>query len=103
MAKNIPRSGKQVRPKTAVKGKRFLCARCRKRSPRRVTTPAPWYSPNCLKETDAPAHGLKASNRDVVRGGTALHEVDQGELGEHPAVVVRVVGAPDPQVTLLPV
>ena len=55
MAKNIPRSGKQVRPKTAVKGKRFLCSRCRKRSPRRVTTPAPWYCPKCLKETDAPA------------------------------------------------
>ena len=42
------KTGKRVRPKTAVKGKRYLCARCRKRSPRRVTTPAPWYCPNCL-------------------------------------------------------
>ena len=49
MAKNIFRSGKQARPKTAVKGKRFLCAKCRKRSPKPVKTPAPWYCPNCLK------------------------------------------------------
>lgn len=41
-------SGKRVRPKTAVRGKRYHCARCRKRSPRPVTTPAPWYCPNCL-------------------------------------------------------
>jgi ribosomal protein L37AE/L43A len=34
------------KPKTAVKGKRLKCAVCHKRSPRRVTTPAPWY---CLK------------------------------------------------------
>ena len=52
MAKSIPKSGKRVRPKTAVKGKRYLCARCRKRSPRRVLTPAPWYCPKC-----APADG----------------------------------------------
>jgi hypothetical protein len=49
MAKSIPRTGKKVRPKTAVKGKRFLCARCRKRSPKPVKTPAPWYCPHCLK------------------------------------------------------
>ncbi|MDB5310851.1 MAG: hypothetical protein JWO38_5053 [Gemmataceae bacterium] len=54
MAKNIPRTGKQVRPKTAFKGKRFLCAQCRKRSPNRVTTPAPWYCPNCLQTAEAP-------------------------------------------------
>lgn len=53
MAKNFPRTGKQVRPKTAVKGKRFLCAICRKRSPKPIKTPAPWYCPNCLKEKDA--------------------------------------------------
>src|SRR5947209_1855441 len=29
-------SGKQTRPKTALKGKRYRCARCRKRSPRPV-------------------------------------------------------------------
>ena len=48
MSKNIPKSGKKGRPKTAVKGKRYLCARCRKRSPRPVKTPAPWYCPACL-------------------------------------------------------
>jgi hypothetical protein len=54
MPKNIFKSGKRIRPKTAVKGKRYLCAQCRKRSPRPVKTPAPWYCPNCLKaeETD---------------------------------------------------
>ena len=50
------RTGKQVRPKTAVKGKRYLCAKCRKRSPRRVTTPAPWYCPNCLRKEATPDH-----------------------------------------------
>ena len=49
MAKNFPRTGKKVRPKTAVKGKRFRCAKCRKRSPHPVKTPAPWYCPHCLK------------------------------------------------------
>ena len=48
MAKNFPRTGKKTRPKTAVKGKRFFCAKCRKRSPKPVKTPAPWYCPNCL-------------------------------------------------------
>ena len=48
--KNIPRTGKRLRPKTAVKGKRYLCAKCRKRSPRPVKTPAPWYCPRCLTE-----------------------------------------------------
>ena len=51
MPKNFPRSGKRLRPKTAVKGKRFLCARCHKRSPRPVKTPAPWYCPQCLAQT----------------------------------------------------
>jgi hypothetical protein len=50
MAKTFPRTGKKMRPKTAMKGKRFLCAKCRKRSPQPVKTPAPWYCPNCLKE-----------------------------------------------------
>jgi late competence protein required for DNA uptake (superfamily II DNA/RNA helicase) len=49
MAKNIFRTGKKTRPKTAVKGKRFRCAKCRKRSPKPVKTPAPWYCPNCVK------------------------------------------------------
>jgi hypothetical protein len=52
MARNIPRTGKKSRPKTAVKGKRYRCARCRKRSPKPIKTPAPWYCSNCLKEQD---------------------------------------------------
>jgi hypothetical protein len=54
MGEKRDRSGKRVRPKTAVRGKRYLCARCRKRSPTAVTTPAPWYCPNCLKAMAAP-------------------------------------------------
>jgi hypothetical protein len=50
--KSFPRSGKKVRPKTAVKGKRYHCATCRKRSPKPVKTPAPWYCPKCLKEKE---------------------------------------------------
>ncbi len=51
MAKRgIPQTGKRARPKTAVKGKRYLCAKCRKRSPKPVKTPAPWYCLKCLKE-----------------------------------------------------
>jgi late competence protein required for DNA uptake (superfamily II DNA/RNA helicase) len=48
-------TGKKVRPKTAAKGKRYLCAKCRKRSPRAIYTPAPWYCPNCLKSSEPPA------------------------------------------------
>lgn len=47
MSKNFPRTGKRVRPKTAVHGKRFRCAQCHKRSPKPVKTPAPWYCPKC--------------------------------------------------------
>lgn len=46
----ILRTGKKTRPKTAVKGKRYRCAVCHKRSPRPVRTPAPWYCPACAKE-----------------------------------------------------
>ncbi len=60
MSKNIPRTGKKARPKTAVKGKRFLCAKCRKRSPKPIKTPAPWYCPSCLKENDASAPGIQS-------------------------------------------
>ncbi len=49
MDKNIVRTGKQVRPKTAVKGKRYRCATCHKRSPKAIKTPAPWYCPHCLE------------------------------------------------------
>ncbi len=51
--KSIPRTGKRLRPKTAVKGKRYLCAKCRKRSPKPVKKPAPWYCPKCLAEKEA--------------------------------------------------
>jgi hypothetical protein len=51
--KNVPRTGKKTRPKTAVQGKRFLCAKCRKRSPKPVKTPAPWYCPDCLKKIES--------------------------------------------------
>jgi hypothetical protein len=47
MAKHNLRTGKKSRPKTSVKGKRYRCARCRKRSPRPVKTPAPWYCNSC--------------------------------------------------------
>jgi hypothetical protein len=50
----VLRTGKKVRPKTAVKGKRFRCAVCRKRSPRPVKTPAPWYCPICLEQKRTP-------------------------------------------------
>jgi ribosomal protein L37AE/L43A len=50
VSKNFPKSGKKTRPKTAIQGKRYLCAKCRKRSPRPVKTPAPWYCPRCLEE-----------------------------------------------------
>jgi late competence protein required for DNA uptake (superfamily II DNA/RNA helicase) len=53
MARNTVRTGKQSRPKTTVKGKRYRCARCRKRSPKPVKTPAPWYCPNCYRTTNA--------------------------------------------------
>jgi hypothetical protein len=52
MSRNFPRTGKKDRPKTSVKGKRYLCARCRKRSPKPVKAPAPWYCPNCLQERE---------------------------------------------------
>jgi ribosomal protein L37AE/L43A len=48
MGRMIPRTGKQTRPKTAIKGKRYRCAKCRKRSPRPVKTAAPWYCPKCM-------------------------------------------------------
>jgi hypothetical protein len=49
MAKGIFRTGKKVRAKTAVRGKRYRCASCRRRSPKPVKTPAPWYCPRCQK------------------------------------------------------
>jgi len=56
MATKILRTGKKTRPKTAVKGKRYRCATCRKRSPKPVKTPAPWYCPNCRKQDSTDGH-----------------------------------------------
>ena len=76
MAKNIFKTGKQTRPKTAVKGKRFRCAACRKRSPKPVKTPAPWYCPNCLK--------VEPANEDATPSACACpvprHLCSQGRL-----------------------
>jgi rubrerythrin len=57
MAEHRLRTGKQQRPKTTVKGKRYRCAKCRTRSPKPVKTPAPWYCPSCLaqQQETAPA------------------------------------------------
>ncbi|MFO0865613.1 MAG: hypothetical protein U0744_13340 [Gemmataceae bacterium] len=57
MARNVFRSGKQTRPKTSYKGKRYLCASCRKRSPRPVKEPAPWYCPACIARRDESNEG----------------------------------------------
>ncbi|GEM_PF-1168501 len=64
MTKNFPRTGKRARPKTAVKGKRYLCAKCRKRSPKPVKTPAPWYCPACLKQAEALAQAIQSGGQD---------------------------------------
>jgi len=56
--KNIPRTGKRYRPKTAIKGKRYRCATCHKRSPRPVKTPAPWYCPRCAAEKEETFRGI---------------------------------------------
>jgi hypothetical protein len=50
MGRITHKTGKKTRPKTAIKGKRYLCAICRKRSPKPVKTPAPWYCPRCASQ-----------------------------------------------------
>lgn len=59
--KNIPRTGKRYRPKTAIKGKRYRCATCHKRSPRPVKTPAPWYCAKCAAAKEETFRGLPAT------------------------------------------
>jgi hypothetical protein len=49
MARMMLRTGKKHRPKTAIKDKRYRCAKCRKSSPKPIKMPAPWYCSNCLK------------------------------------------------------
>jgi len=46
-------SGERLCWRSTARGKRYLCAKCRKRSPRPVKTPAPWYCPRCLAEREA--------------------------------------------------
>ena len=55
MGEKRDQTGKRVRPEPAPRGKRYLWAKCRKWSPTAVTTPAPWYRPNCLRAMAAPA------------------------------------------------
>jgi hypothetical protein len=54
----VLRTGKKTRPKTIVKGKRYRCAFCRKRSPKPVKSPAPWYCPTCSKQEDQAKTGV---------------------------------------------
>ena len=54
MGEKADRSGRRVRPRTAERGKRYLCTRCRKRSPRPVLGPAPWYCPKCAPAAPKP-------------------------------------------------
>lgn len=54
MGEKRDRTGKRVRPKTAPKGNRLLCSRCRTRSPTAVTTLAPRCCPHCPKAMTAP-------------------------------------------------
>jgi len=78
MDRQVNRTGKQTRPRTAVRGKRYLCAICHQRSPRAVTTPAPWYCPKCRPQTlsdidDWRVPGDPSENRD--------QETDDAERG----------------------
>jgi len=50
MAEKVLKTGKKMRPKSAIKGKRFRCAMCHRRSPKPVKTPAPWYCPSCERQ-----------------------------------------------------
>ncbi len=62
MGRMSHRTGKQTRPKTAFKGKRYRCAKCRKRSSKPVKTPAPWYCPKCLEQMNSDAAGEGLAN-----------------------------------------
>lgn len=66
MERNIPKTGKKIRPKTSFRGKRYHCAMCRKRSPKPVKTPAPWYCPICLKQKEQ-----SAQNKRLKQGTTS--------------------------------
>lgn len=70
MPKNIPRTGKRDRAKTSVKGKRYLCAKCRKRSPKPVKHSAPWYCPRCLAEKQMAQAAFDQHQPEVVVGAS---------------------------------
>lgn len=70
--KSIPRTGKRDRPKTAIKGKRYRCATCHKRSPRPVKTPAPWYCPTCAAVKEEAFRAIAATfEQTSIRTGDA--------------------------------
>src|ERR1022692_1625034 len=87
MTKNIFKTGKQTRPKTAVKGKRYLCAKCRKRSPKQVKTPAPWYCRNCLNQSRAEPEGECMGDKAKANiGREAAHPEQKSDSSEAIAV-----------------
>jgi len=44
--------GAQEAEVSPLQGKRLRCATCKKRSPHKVLTPAPWYCPGCLRDRE---------------------------------------------------
>ena len=66
--KNIPRTGKRYRPRTAIKGKRYRCATCHKRSPRPVKTPAPGYCPKCAAAKEEAFREISAISEEIPTG-----------------------------------
>jgi hypothetical protein len=104
MSKNEPKTGKKNRPKTAAKGKRYLCAKCRKRSPRPVLTPAPWYCPECRKAISCGARGVEDMSQEqdidwaAVKAASQAYARSQGfpvitENPDIPAVIYRYCDA----------
>ena len=58
-----PQKKEKKKPKTAPdKGKRYRCASCWKRSPKKVKK-APWYCPSCLKLTSKERSDLGQEKR----------------------------------------
>jgi hypothetical protein len=66
MGEKVDRTGKNVRPKTAERGKRYLCAKCRKRSPRPVYGPA-LVLPEVLTDDRSTADRLAVPQLDPCR------------------------------------
>jgi hypothetical protein len=62
-------SGKRVRPKAAPRGKRYLCAKCRKRSPVSVATPTPRYCPRFAGQPRDPSPETDVTSEESPRSG----------------------------------